>query len=161
MAKKVGGTPATTALTKAGVDFTVHSYEHSASESSWGLEAAQELALPPERVFKTLMVMVDQRLCVAIVPVAGTLDLKAAAKALSGKKAELADPALAQRATGYVVGGISPIGQRKAHPTALDESALAFDTVFVSGGKRGMDIELAPSELVTITSAVVARIRTI
>ena len=146
MAKKkaAGGTPATVALTAAGIEHTVHAYAHDPRSTSYGLEAAEALGLDPARVHKTLMASVDGRLTVAIVPVSGQLDLKALARAVGGSKAVMADPAVAQRVTGYVVGGISPIGQRRPHPTVLDESALAWPTVFVSGGKRGLDLELAP-----------------
>lgn len=152
------GTPATVTLTLAGVPFTPHSYEHDASVTSFGLEAADALGLEPDRVFKTLLADVDGRLVVGIVPVTGKLDLKALAAAAGGKKAVMADPAVAERKTGYVVGGISPIGQKTAHPTFLDETAELFDTVFVSGGRRGFDIELAPADLVAVTSATVADI---
>jgi Cys-tRNA(Pro)/Cys-tRNA(Cys) deacylase len=109
-------------------------------------------------VFKTLMTAVDGTLTVAVVPVTGKLDLKALAAAVDGKKAVMADPAAAERATGYVVGGISPLGQKTAHPTVLDETIWLFDTVYVSGGRRGLDVELAPDDLVRMTSATVAAI---
>lgn len=153
-----GGTPATVALTRAGIEFTEHAYEHDPGAASYGVEAAEALGLPPERVLKTLLTRVDGRLVVGIVPVSGRLDLKAVAAAVGGRRATMADPADAQRATGYVVGGISPVGQRRAHPTVLDDSALAFDTVYVSGGRRGLDLGLAPSDLVRVTGAVVAAI---
>lgn len=152
------GTPATVALTAAGIRFTPHAYEHDASVTSFGLEAATALELDPARVFKTLLADVDGRLVVAIVPVTGMLDLKALAAIVGGKKATMADPAVAERKTGYVVGGISPIGQKTAHSTVLDETAELYDTVFVSGGRRGLDIELAPADLVAVTSATVAAI---
>jgi Cys-tRNA(Pro)/Cys-tRNA(Cys) deacylase len=160
MAKKPagGGTPATTALTRAKIPYVVHSYDHDPHAESYGLEAAEALGLDPERVYKTLFVSVDGRLTVGIVPVSGQLDLKAVAAAVGGKKAVMADPADAERASGYVVGGISPIGQRKAHPTVLDESALGHETVFVSGGRRGMDLEVAPADLVRVTRATTAPI---
>ena len=151
-------TPATLALTAAGIRFTGHSYVHDPSATNFGLEAAEALSLNPEQVFKTLLADVDGRLVVGIVPVTGKLDLKALAAVVGGKKAAMADPAVAQRKTGYVVGGISPIGQKSAHPTVLDETAELFDSVFVSGGRRGFDIELAPADLVAVTSAVVAAI---
>jgi Cys-tRNA(Pro)/Cys-tRNA(Cys) deacylase len=161
MAKKSGpgGTPATAALTRAGVRFTVHTYDHDPAAASFGLEAADALGLDPARVYKTLLAAVDSstggtpRLVVGIVPVSGQLDLKALAAAVGGKKAAMADPAAAERATGYVVGGISPIGQKKALPTVLDSSAAEHPTVFVSGGRRGMDLELAPADLVAVTRA--------
>lgn len=153
-----GGTPATVALTRAGVAFTTHAYEHDPAATNYGLEAAEALDLDPARVFKTLFAEVDGRLVVGIVPVSGQLDLKALAAAVGGKKAAMADPAAAERATGYVVGGISPVGQKRAHPTVLDESALQFETVYVSGGRRGLDIGLAPRDLVAVTGAETAPI---
>jgi len=153
-----GGTPATVALTRAGVAFSTHSYEHDPAAGSFGLEAAEVLGLPPEQVFKTLLADVDGALVVAIVPVTGKLDLKALAAAVGGKKAAMADPHVAERTTGYVVGGISPLGQKKALRTVLDDTALAFDTVYVSGGRRGFDLGLAPTDLVAQTSATTAAI---
>lgn len=161
MARKAatGGTPATVALTRAGVGFTTHPYEHDPAAPSFGLEAAEALGLDRERVFKTLLAHVDGRLVVGIVPVSGQLDLKALAAAVGGKKATMADPADAERATGYVVGGISPIGQKRTHPTVLDRSAARHSTVFVSGGRRGLDLELSPDDLVRVTGATLADIR--
>ena len=156
--KTAGGTPATVALTAAGIEHTVHAYLHDPRSTSYGLEAADALGLDPARVHKTLMASVDGRLTVAIVPVSGQLDLKALARAVGGSRAVMAGSAVAQRVTGYVVGGISPIGQRRPHPTVLDERALAWPTVFVSGGKRGLDVELAPADLVLITDAITAPI---
>lgn len=156
--KSTGGTPATVALTAAGTAFEVHPYEHDPAASSYGEEAAAALGVEPERVFKTLLAEVDGRLVVGVVPVSGQLDLKALATAVGGKRAAMARPADAERATGYVVGGISPIGQRRSHPTVVDESALLFGTVLVSGGRRGLDIELAPGDLVAVTGATVADI---
>ena len=159
MAKKgAGGTPATVALTRAGVPFTLHPYDHDPRAQSFGLEAAEALGVPPERVFKTLLADAGGRLVVGIVPVTGQLDLKALARAVGASKAVMADPAAAQRSTGYVVGGISPVGQRRPLPTVLDETATAHDTVFVSGGRRGLDIELAPADLVRVTGATTAPI---
>jgi len=159
MAKKSsGGTPATMALTRAGIGFTLHEYTHDPRVSSYGLEAAEALGLDPARVFKTLMATVDGRLAVAVVPVSGQLDLKALARALGGSKAAMADQAAAERATGYVAGGISPIGQKRVHPTVVDSTALDHATVFVSAGRRGLDLEIAPADLVTITEAIVDRI---
>jgi len=161
MAKKVrgsAGTPATVALTAAGVPFAVRAYEHDPRATSYGLEAAEALGADPARVFKTLLASLDGSLVVAIVPVAGQLDLKALARALGGSKAVMADVAAAERATGYVAGGISPVGQKRRHPTVLDASALDHDTILVSGGRRGLDIELAPSDLVAVTGAVTATI---
>jgi Cys-tRNA(Pro)/Cys-tRNA(Cys) deacylase len=157
--KAAGGTPATVALTAAGVAFTVHEYAHDARAESYGLEAAEALDIAPDRVFKTLFADLDGALAVGVVPVTGQLDLKALARALGGRKAAMADPRAAERATGYVVGGISPLGQRKAHPTVVDESALEHETVFVSAGRRGMEVELSPAELVRLTAARVAVIR--
>jgi len=155
-------TPAVTAAEKAGVKFTLHRYEHDAGAESYGGEAAEKLGLPEDRVFKTLLasMTVDGRhtLAVAVVPVSGMLDLKRLAAALGGKKAEMADVAEAQRATGYLVGGISPLGQKKRLPTVLDESALKLETVFVSAGRRGLEIELAPADLQRLTNAKVAAV---
>ena len=153
------GTPALVALAAAGVPHTAHAYEHDPrSTVGYGLEAAEVLGIDPEQVYKTLMASVDGTLTVAVVPVAGKLDLKALAHAVGGKKAVMADPAAAERATGYVVGGISPLGQKTGHPTVVDETAQLFDTVFVSGGRRGLDVELAPDDLIRLTSATVADI---
>ncbi|WP_422758453.1 Cys-tRNA(Pro) deacylase [Paenarthrobacter sp. C1] len=162
MARKMAsqGTPATAALAAAGVPFVLHPYAHDPAASSYGLEAAEVLGIDPDRVFKTLMVEVEGKLAVAIVPVSGNLDLKAAAAAFGSKKAAMADPKAAERRTGYVLGGISPLGQRQPSPTVLDESALAFDTILVSGGRRGLDIELAPADLLRLTNGVTGPIGT-
>ncbi|MCD5341934.1 Cys-tRNA(Pro) deacylase [Arthrobacter sp. AK04] len=152
------GTPATAALAAAGVPFVLHPYTHDPSAASYGAEAAEALGIDPSRVFKTLMVEVEGRLAVGIVPVSGTLDLKAFAAALGAKKATMADPAAAQRRTGYVLGGISPLGQRLPSPTVLDSSAVGLQTLLVSGGRRGLDIELAPADLIRLTQAVTAPI---
>ncbi len=151
--KQGQGTPATVALSKAKVEFTTHGYEHDPAAKSYGLEAAEALGLAPEQVFKTLLVEVDGKLTVGVVPVDKQLDLKAIAAAAGGKKAVMADPAAAERTTGYVVGGISPIGQKRALPTVVDATATDHDTVYVSGGRRGLDIGLAPKDLITITNA--------
>jgi Cys-tRNA(Pro)/Cys-tRNA(Cys) deacylase len=151
-------TPATVALHQAGVPFTPHLYEHHETATNFGEEAAAALGLREEQVFKTLVVSVDGTLAVAIVPVANRLDLKAIAAAVGGKKATLADPALAEKRTGYVVGGISPVGQRTQLTTVLDASAAQYPTIFVSGGRRGFDIELAPADLVRVTEASTAPI---
>jgi Cys-tRNA(Pro)/Cys-tRNA(Cys) deacylase len=156
--KSPGGTPATVALTRAGVGFTLHPYEHDPRAASYGLEAAAALGVPPERVFKTLLAEVDGRLVVGIVPVDGQLDLKALARAVGGSKAVMADPSAAERATGYVVGGISPLGQKRRSPTVVDESALGHATVFVSAGRRGLDLEVAPADLVRVLEATTDRI---
>lgn len=154
------GTPATAILAAAGVPFVLHPYTHDPAAASYGTEAAEALGIAPEKVFKTLMVEVEGRLAVGVVPVSGNLDLKAFAAALGAKKAAMADPAAAERRTGYVLGGISPLGQRQPSPTVVDRSALTFETVLVSGGKRGLDIELAPADLIRMTSAVTAAIGT-
>lgn len=151
-------TPAVEAAKAAGVPYEVVQYEHDPKAESYGLEAAEILGVAPERVFKTLVAKVDGRLAVGIVPVAARLDLKALADAVGGRKAEMADPAEAQRATGYVVGGISPLGQKRRLPTALDASAMEQETVYVSGGRRGLEIVLAPADLVRLTDAKVAPI---
>jgi len=155
------GTPATAALAAAGVPFTLHPYSHDPSAPSYGLEAAQVLGIDPARVFKTLMVEIDGRLAVGVVPVSGSLDLKAFAAALGSKKAAMANPAAAERRTGYVLGGISPLGQRLPSPTVIDDTALGLDTILVSGGRRGLDIELAPGDLVLLTKAITAPISTV
>lgn len=152
------GTPATVALAGAGIPFTAHAYEHDPANRNFGEEAATVLGLDPEQVFKTLVADVDGGLVVAIVPVTGKLDLRALAAAVGGKHAAMADPSRAQRKTGYIVGGISPIGQKTPLTTVLDETAELFDTIFVSGGKRGFDLELAPADLIAVTSATVAAI---
>jgi Cys-tRNA(Pro)/Cys-tRNA(Cys) deacylase len=153
------GTPALVALEAAGVPHIAHPYEHDArTDLGYGMEAAAVLGVPPEQVFKTLMTVVDGALTVAVVPVTGTLDLKALAAATGHKKAEMADRTAAERATGYVVGGISPLGQKNRHATVVDETVVLFDTVFVSGGRRGLDVELAPTDLIALTGAVVAPI---
>ncbi|MBL3700225.1 Cys-tRNA(Pro) deacylase [Leucobacter luti] len=159
MGKKTGGaTPATVALTKLGIGFTERSYAHDPAVTDFGGEAAAALGVDPARVFKTLLADVDGALVVAIVPVAGKLDLKALAAAVGGKRAVMADPALAERRTGYVVGGISPLGQRTRLQTVLDASALGHETVLVSGGRRGLDIELEPAALRRATNAELAQI---
>jgi Cys-tRNA(Pro)/Cys-tRNA(Cys) deacylase len=152
--KSAGGTPATVALTRAGIAFSLHPYDHDPRAASYGLEAAAALGVPAERVFKTLLADVDGKLAVGIVPVDRQLDLKALARAVGGGKATMADRSVAERATGYVVGGISPVGQKRAHPTVIDDSALVHPTVFVSGGRRGLDLEIAPADLVRITEAI-------
>jgi Cys-tRNA(Pro)/Cys-tRNA(Cys) deacylase len=154
----MSGTPATVALLAAGIPFSEHAYAHDPATTNFGLEAAAALDLDPERVFKTLLADVDGRLVVGIVPVTGKLDLKRLAAASGGKRAVMADPAVAERRTGYVVGGISPIGQKTAHPTVIDETAQLYDTVFVSGGRRGLDLELAPADLAAVTAGVFADI---
>lgn len=151
-------TPAVRAAEKAGVPFKVHEYPHDPGAASFGLEAAEAMGVEPERVFKTLVASVDGRLVVGVVPVAQSLDLKALAATVGGKKAAMADAADAERATGYVVGGISPLGQKRRLPCVLDASAQSFETVFVSAGRRGLEIELAPSALSSLAGADVAQI---
>lgn len=153
-----GGTPATVALTAAGVSYTVHAYDHDPSHPSYGEEAAEAMGVSPDRVFKTLVADVDGTLTVAVVPVAGQLDLKALATAVNGKRATMADPTLAERTTGYVRGGISPLGQRKKLPTVLDASATTHATICISAGRRGLEVELSPKDLTTLTQAVLAPI---
>jgi Cys-tRNA(Pro)/Cys-tRNA(Cys) deacylase len=149
-------------LRRAGVAYTVHEYELPGAahdvRRSYGLDAAAALDVDPRRIFKTLVASVDGHLTVAIVPVAGELDLKAFAAAVGGRRAGMAEPAAAERATGYVVGGISPIGQARRLPTVLDQSAMPFDTIFVSAGRRGLQLELAPAELARVTSATIGLI---
>jgi Cys-tRNA(Pro)/Cys-tRNA(Cys) deacylase len=154
------GTPATSTLTSAGVEFTLHPYDHDPRATAYGEEAAAALGVEPERLFKTLIATVDGTLACAVVPVAARLDLKAFAAALGGKRAELADPAAAARATGYVVGGISPVGQKTRLRVVLDETVELFDTVYVSAGKRGLQVQLAPADLVRVTGGAVADIAT-
>ncbi len=146
-------------LTKAGVKFEVHSYAHDPRAESYGMEAAELLGLNPDRVFKTLVVQADAQLVVAVVGVSGQLDLKAVAAAVGAKKASMAEPVAAQRSTGYVVGGISPLGQKRELVTVIDAAVLEFETVFVSGGKRGLDLEMHPDDLVALTKAKLAQIR--
>jgi Cys-tRNA(Pro)/Cys-tRNA(Cys) deacylase len=152
------GTAATALLTRQGIPFTVHAYDHDPRRGSYGLEAAQAMGVESGRVFKTLVADVDGTLAVGVVPVAAQLDLKALAAAVGGKKAAMADPAAAERATGYVTGGISPLGQRRRLRVVVDSSALEFPTVFCSGGRRGLEIELAPGDLVRAANATVAPI---
>ena len=159
MAGKV--TPAVTVLAKAGVDHALHDYDASPVEVGFGLDAAQKLGLDPARVFKTLVLELDKdpaRLGVVVAPATGQVDLRAAAGALGAKRAALADVTRAERTTGYVHGGISPFGQRRRLPTVLDASAQAFATIYVSGGRRGLEIEVAPGDLVTVLAAAVAEV---
>lgn len=157
------GTPALRVLQEAGVPHTAHPYAHTDGETRFGDEAVRALQqagvdVTPERVLKTLLADVDGRLVVAVVPVATSLDLKALAAAVGGKRAAMADPARAQRSSGYVLGGISPLGQRTALPTVVDDSALAWPTVLVSGGRRGLQVELSPADLVHLLDAAVAAV---
>ena len=140
------GTPAIAAAERSGITFSVHEYEHDPRAASFGLDAVEKLGVDPARVFKTLVADVDGELTVAVVPVGAQLDLREL-----GKRARMADPKAAERATGYVAGGISPLGQRRRLPTILDESALAFETIHVSAGRRGLELELAPADLLALT----------
>jgi len=152
-------TPALDLLKKARAEHRVHSYEHDPKSASYGLEAAEKLGLEPQQVFKTLLASSEKgELLVAVVPVVGTLDLKALAHAAGVKKCEMADPAVAQRATGYLVGGISPLGQKKRLRTFIDDSARDFATIHVSAGRRGLEVELAAAVLAEHTQAAFAAI---
>jgi Cys-tRNA(Pro)/Cys-tRNA(Cys) deacylase len=152
------GTPATKLLTSAGVKFTEHEYSHDPNSTSFGLEAAEKLGVDPHRVFKTLIANVDETFAVAIVPVNQQVSLKSLSRTLGAKRATMADPAHAARLTGYVVGGISPLGQKRLLTTVIDASAKDFETILVSGGRRGFDIELSPNDLAELLSAVFAEI---
>ena len=155
---KPSGTPALVILQRSGVDFSVHTYAHDPAAESFGMEAAESLGLDPATVFKTLLAEVDRSATVAIVPVTGQLDLKGLAAARGGKRARMMEVAAAERLTGYVAGGISPLGQRKALPTVVDASAAGLPTIYVSGGQRGLDIGIAPQDLVQLTGATYAKI---
>ncbi len=152
------GTPATALLTKQKVTHTLHPYEVSADSLNYGALVAEAIGADPARVFKTLVTEVDGKLTVAVVPVTGEIDLKALAAAAGGKKATMADRDLAEKTTGYVRGGISPLGQRKRLPTVIDRSALDGDAMFVSAGKRGLQLKLAPADLIRLTQAMLASI---
>lgn len=147
------GTPATKLLTSAGVKFTEHEYAHDPNSTSYGLEAAEKLGVDPNRVFKTLIANVDEAFVVAIVPVNQQVSLKSLSRILGAKRATMADPIKAARLTGYVVGGISPLGQKRLLKTVVDLTAKDFETILVSGGRRGFDIELSPLELADLLSA--------
>ncbi len=148
-----GGTRATEQLARLGIAHVLHRYAHDPRHPSYGQEASEALGVPADRVFKTLVADVDGRLTVAVVPVAGSLDLKALATAVGGKKAVMADPAEAERASGYVTGGIAPVGLRRPLPVVVDETALRHDTVLCSAGQRGLEIELAPADLIAAAKA--------
>jgi Cys-tRNA(Pro)/Cys-tRNA(Cys) deacylase len=160
MAKKGAGTPATALLTAQRVAHELHPYEVSPDAPNYGALVAEALGVAPDRLFKTLIAEVDGALTVAVVPVTGELDLKALAAAAGGKRAALADRTAAERSSGYVRGGISPLGQRRRLPTVVDESALALDRMYVSAGRRGLQVSLAPADLVRLTDAATAHIRT-
>jgi Cys-tRNA(Pro)/Cys-tRNA(Cys) deacylase len=161
MAKKAAaGTPATALLTARKVAYTLHPYDVSPDAPNYGALVARALGVGAERVFKTLIAEVDGALVVGVVPVTGDLDLKALAHAAGGKRGALADRAAAERSSGYVRGGISPLGQRKRLPTVVDDSALGLDVMYVSAGRRGLQVELAPADLIRLTEAVTAIIRT-
>ena len=147
-------TPAINRAKQAGIRFTVHEYAHDPAAESYGLEAAEKLGLEPARVFKTLVAAVGERdLVVAVVPVSRQLDLKLLARAVGAKKAAMAEVKVVERTTGYVVGGVSPLGQKKRLPTVIDASARDLETMCVSAGRRGLDIELAPADLAALTGA--------
>lgn len=156
--REAAGTPATTTLTRLGVTYQLHPYEHDPAAPSYGLEAAEALGVPPAHVFKTLLVQGERGLAVGVVPVDRTLDLKAVAAALGLKKVTMADPAAAERSTGYVVGGISPVGQKRPLPTVVDTSAATLDRVYVSAGRRGLDLSLHPEDLLRVTDGSFAAI---
>lgn len=152
-------TPALDLLKKVRAEHRIHSYEHDPKAASYGHEAAEKLGLARAQVFKTLLASSEKgELLVAVVPVVGSLDLKALAHAAGVKKAEMADPAAAQRSTGYLLGGISPLGQKKRLRTFIDSSAEGFETIYVSAGRRGLEVELAPSVLAEQTRATFANI---
>ena len=154
------GTTATIALDRAKIPYKLHEYKHDPRRESYGLEASEALGVPPEHMFKTLVTAVDGSLTVGVVPVHRQLDLKALAAAAGGKRAVMAEVAAAERATGYVAGGISPVGQKRRLPVVVDESALLLGTMFCSAGRRGLEIELAPADLIKATGATVAAIAT-
>ena len=146
-------TPAVVAARRAKIAFTLHEYRHQPNTASYGLEAAEKLALNPAQVFKTLVASVDGKLTVALVPVAQSLDLKALAAVVGGKRASMAEVVEAERATGYIAGGISPLGQKKRLPMIIDQSALSHARIYVSAGRRGLEIELAPADLMHLCAA--------
>jgi Cys-tRNA(Pro)/Cys-tRNA(Cys) deacylase len=161
MAKKAAaGTPATVLLTAEKVEHTLHPYDVSPDSPNYGALVAESLGVRPVELFKTLIADVDGALTVAVVPVTGDLDLKALAHAAGGKRAALADRAAAERSSGYVRGGISPLGQRKRLPTVIDDSATGLDRIYVSAGRRGLQVALDPADLTRLTAATIARIRT-
>ncbi len=145
-------TPGVDAVTKAGISHAIHEYEHDPGSTEYGNEAAEKLGVDPARIFKTLVVTIDGKmLAVGVVPITGMLSMKLIAKAAGGKKANMADPLEVQRRTGYVLGGVSPLGQKNRLKTFIDASSEAFDTIYVSAGRRGLEIELAPEDLARLT----------
>lgn len=158
MSPSAGPTPAVTAAARARLEFSVHRYEHDPDDDDYADEAAEALGVDPDRLFKTLVAMLDGRPVVAVVPASRRLDLKALATALGGKKAVMAHPGEAERATGYLVGGISPLGQKRVLPTVIDRSAERWGTIFVSAGQRGLELELPPGELLRAVGALGAPI---
>lgn len=153
MAKKRGiRTQATIALDQLGISYSEHTYHHDPAVTDYGREAATAIGAPTTQVFKTLITSVDEQLIVAVIPVSTTLNLRALAQFLEAKRAQLAEPATAERKTGYVVGGISPVGQKTPLGTVIDTSAQGFETIFVSGGRRGLDLEISPADLATATN---------
>ena len=159
MSRNSKGTPGVAALERSGVPFELHSYDYKGEQGSIGVEAAEAMGVDPDRVFKTLIVEVDDsRTSMAILPCAFELDLKALARALGGKRASMADVGSAQRVTGYVKGGISPLGQKRRLPTVIDRSAREHSAILVSAGKRGLELELAPGDLAKQLDAIFADI---
>lgn len=153
-------TPGINAARKAGVAHTIHQYNHDPASESYGTEAAEKMAVDPARVFKTLVVAIDEKeLAVGVVPVTTMLNMKLIARAASGKKAAMADKQAVQRSTGYVLGGVSPLGQKRKLKTFIDDSARSFETIFVSAGRRGLEIELAPQDLSELTGATFANLK--
>lgn len=153
-------TPAITVARKSAINFHLHEYSHDPSHSSYGLEAAEKLSVAPARVFKTLVVKLDRNeLAVGVVPVTSQLNMKMMAKALGSKKAAMADAAEVQRSTGYVLGGVSPLGQKKRLKTVIDSSSIEWDSLYVSAGRRGLEIQLNPQDLQSLTQAVFADIK--
>jgi Cys-tRNA(Pro)/Cys-tRNA(Cys) deacylase len=152
----MGATPAVDVLVHLGTPFTLHEFRHDATSTGFGLEAAVGLDVEADRVCKTLVAVADGNPAIAVIPVSCELDLKALARVLGAKRAEMADPKVAERITGYVRGGISPLGQRQRLTTVLDSLVTSFETIYVSGGRRGLEIELAPSDLLEVTGGLVA-----
>jgi Cys-tRNA(Pro)/Cys-tRNA(Cys) deacylase len=151
-------TPAIAIAEKAAIGYRIHQYQHDPNRDSYGEEAAEKLGVDPARVFKTLVVSLDGRLAVAVVPVSGRLDMKAVARCLKGKRAEMAQAAEVERATGYVLGGVSPLGQKRRLPTLIDASAGSFETIYVSAGRRGLELELCAEDLRRLLDGVFAPI---